>query len=230
MNMAKIFIGVDRRQPVAYNVLQWSLQWNSKRPLQIAPLLSTQLPEMRRGLTDFTYSRYLVPYLCNFEGRALFIDGDMVVTEGTDINELFDMMPADFDIAVNRSLPRFEWPSMMLFNCERFEHLTPEYVNDASHAPIVYEDLNVFDIPEEWNRMVVTGGHYRDSEGAKILHFTQGLPCFFETQRTPGASVWQLYKRHMLHSVPWKDLMLKSVHGRPVLEALINYYQRDMQR
>ena len=32
-------------------------------------------------LTDFTFSRFLTPYLCDFEGWALFMDCDMLVLD-----------------------------------------------------------------------------------------------------------------------------------------------------
>lgn len=223
----RIFIGVDARQPVAYNVLQWSLQWGAKRPIIVQPILLRQLPQgIPRGLTDFSLSRYLVPWLCGFKGRALFMDADMVATHDTDINELFDLMENEFfDVAMNTELPRFEWPSMMLFDCPAFEHITPETLSSIKN-PLA--DRTIESFPSQWNRMVITGGDGKDADHAKILHFTQGLPCFFETRNTPGASQWEVMKRHMLHSVSWMELMGQSVHVRPVLEAMITRYTRKL--
>ena len=85
--MLHIFIGVDRRQWLAYTVLQHSLQSRSSKPLAITPLVLPQLPITRQGLTDFTFSRYLVPWLCDYKGVALFVDADFLCL--TDINELF---------------------------------------------------------------------------------------------------------------------------------------------
>ncbi len=73
-----IFIGYDPRQAVAYNVLQYSLLSRSSRPLSITPLVLETLPIGRQGLTPFTYSRFLVPWLCNYEGWGLFLDLDML--------------------------------------------------------------------------------------------------------------------------------------------------------
>jgi len=62
----RIFIGYDHRQAVAYNVLQFSLFRRSSRPLSISPLVLPTLPMTRQGLTPFTFSRFLVPWLCDF--------------------------------------------------------------------------------------------------------------------------------------------------------------------
>ena len=78
--MLNVFIGYDPRQPVAYNVLQHSIVRHASEPVAITPLILKQLPIERRGLTEFTFSRFLVPYLCGFKGMAVFLDADMVVT------------------------------------------------------------------------------------------------------------------------------------------------------
>jgi hypothetical protein len=78
----RIFIGVDPRSPISYNVLQWSIVRNASKPVQIVPLVLPQLPLKRRGLTEFTFTRYLPPYLCNYRGTSIFLDADMVVEGG----------------------------------------------------------------------------------------------------------------------------------------------------
>ena len=75
--MLRVFIGYDDRQPVAYNVLQFSIATRSSRPVTITPLIINQLPIKRTGLTPFTFSRFLVPWLCDYQGTALFLDIDM---------------------------------------------------------------------------------------------------------------------------------------------------------
>ena len=85
--LLRIFIGIDKRQPVAYHVLCSSIQRRCSRPVSFTPLIIDQLPIDRVGLTDFTFARYLVPYLCNYEGKALFIDSDILLN--SDINNSF---------------------------------------------------------------------------------------------------------------------------------------------
>jgi len=118
----RIFIGVDPRSPISYNVLQWSIVRNASKPVQIVPLVLPQLPIKRRGLTDFTFTRYLPPYLCNYRGTSIFLDADMVV-EG-DIHELASHMDGKHSVYVAKHQQRFEWPSMMVFNNEKCQRLT----------------------------------------------------------------------------------------------------------
>jgi lipopolysaccharide biosynthesis glycosyltransferase len=113
--MLNIFIGVDVRQPIAYTALQSSIIARASVPVSITPLLIDSLPITRRGLTDFTYTRYLPPYLMGYKGTALFLDADMIVLE--DIKELFDLADDRYAVQVVKAKDRFEWPSMMLFNC-----------------------------------------------------------------------------------------------------------------
>jgi len=84
--MNRVFVGVDPRQPLGYNVLQWSIHRHAKKRVSVEPLMLPKLPITRRGLTEFTYSRYLVPYLCGYEGSAVFMDADIVVTGDTSLD------------------------------------------------------------------------------------------------------------------------------------------------
>ena len=115
--MRKIFIGYDERQPVSFTVLAQSIISQSKEPVSIIPLKLNTLPIKRCGLTPFTYSRFLVPFLCEFKGTALFLDVDIVLN--ADISELFKLFDPECAIQVSKNTHKFEWASVMLFNCEQ---------------------------------------------------------------------------------------------------------------
>ena len=70
----KIYIGYDSRQLVSYTVLQHSIIKRSKSNISISPLVLDNLPIKRHGLTPFTFSRYLLPWLNKYEGWAIFLD------------------------------------------------------------------------------------------------------------------------------------------------------------
>ena len=72
MQPLRIFVGFDPRQPVAFQTLVHSIWSRASLPVSITRLQLNQLPLKRRGLTEFTYSRYMVLYLCGYEGEALF--------------------------------------------------------------------------------------------------------------------------------------------------------------
>lgn len=215
----RVFIGYDPRQPLAYNVLQHSIARHSSKPVSITPLILNQLPIKRRGLTEFTFSRFLVPYLCGFKGKAVFMDADMVVTG--DIAELFEHGGTDA-VSVMQQQPKFEWASMMLFNCGACLTLTPQFIDDTANSLF---DLSwapyVGEIPPEWNHCV----GYQDPKPAKLLHYTQGLPCWPETQGLPEDEAWHTENDMMSGTVSWNDLMGKSVHRDPVLRRMFARYQ-----
>lgn len=224
--ISRVFVGTDLRQPVAFNVLQHSIHMAAQRPVQVIPLLKHQLPITRFGLTDFTYSRYLVPWLCNYTGRALFMDADMLVLD--DINGLFDWADGqedDPDVRVVQEQDKFEWPSLMLFNNPQCRNLYPEWINADNTKPQELKWASTVGmLPKEWNVMVKASEPDIRIANAKVLHFTEGLPCFFETQHTPGASIWQQIKRDMNHTVTWKELMGRSIHAQPVLKRMLQGY------
>ena len=61
--MLKVFIGYDPRQAVSYNVCQHSILIRTLKPVAIVPLVIETFPIKRQGLTPFTWSRFLVPFL-----------------------------------------------------------------------------------------------------------------------------------------------------------------------
>ena len=83
----RVFIGLDPRQVIAFTVAACSIIDATKTPVAISPLVYQTLPLTIGGLTPFTWSRFLVPWLCNYEGWALFLDADTFARG--DINDLF---------------------------------------------------------------------------------------------------------------------------------------------
>ena len=213
----RVFIGVDPRSPVAYNVLQWSIVRRSTKPVQVIPLVLPQLPIQRRGLTDFTFTRYLPPFLCNYKGVSLFLDADMIVTG--DIHELAGHIDGEHAVYVAQHQQRFEWPSMMLFDNDKCEKLTPEYINDETTKP---QSLSwagsIGNLPPEWNFCV---GYDEYTEATpKLIHFTQGVPFFAECRYADYAGYWWAEYNSMVSSCSWLELMGQSVHAEPVLKRL----------
>lgn len=204
----RVFIGYDPRQPIAFNVCAHSIVRHSSVPVSITALKLSQLPIKRRGLTEFTYSRFLVPWLCGFRGRAVFMDADVVVTG--DIKELFDSADASA-VCVMQEQERFEWPSVMLFNCGACIKLTPEFVDDPENklfdlawAPYVGR------MPRKWNAVI---GYGKTDPTSKLWHFTRGIPVWTETQGEDEDSIWFDELEAANHTCAYADLMGKSIHA-----------------
>lgn len=212
----RLFIGFDSRQPLACTVAAHSAMLNCSKPLAITPLRLPALPIKRRGLTEFTFSRYLVPWLCNYAGHALFIDSDMLV--------LGDLAKLPWDVrgpvawvpheksSLNGQGLRFERPSVMLFDCghPNCAQLTPEFIEKGHPESQEWAD-GYFALEPEWNHLV---GYDKPRQDAKIVHFTQGIPCFEETLNDEWAEVWAEYARDAQATVGWDTISGQSVHAR----------------
>jgi len=208
--MIQIFIGYDPRQPVAYNVCQYSIITNASKPVQITPLILSQLPIKRRGLTEFTYSRFLVPYLSDFKGVSIFMDPDVIVTG--DVYELLEYEEDDKPVWVMQEQEEFEWSSVMVFNNSLCEILTPDFIDDDYNGLFDFDWVSgdIGELPKEWNHTC----YYKEPIEAKLYHFTVGIPVWNETREiSTETPIWKEYFDKSISTVSWKSLMGDSVHA-----------------
>lgn len=225
MTPLNVVIGYDPRQPIAAQVLAHSIASNSSKPVAITRLQLSQLPIQRRGLTDFTYSRFLTPWIFEYEGYSAFIDSDFIV-----IGDITDLFAAAFSeqilsgatntsVWVCKNKLTFEWPSLMLFRNENCRMLTPEYVDNPQSPLFRFEWAErVGELPAEWNFLV--GYDAKRDALPKAIHYTQGIPCWPETQDCDYAEEWRQYARQSQSSVSFEELMGPSVHAAPVRKRL----------
>ena len=91
--MINLYVGYDEREAIAYHVFCHSVIKNTSIPVKITPLVLSQLKEFNEThqdrSNDFVYSRFLTPYLNEFNGWAIFADGDMICQ--ADLKELIGM-------------------------------------------------------------------------------------------------------------------------------------------
>lgn len=215
--MMKVFIGYDPRETIAFHVAAWSIVRRASQPVSITGLRLSQLPltRPREGSTEFSFSRFLVPWLCRYEGAALFLDCDVLVL--CDIAELFhlcahslksvqvvqhDYQPRSATKFLNHPqqvYARKNWSSVMLFDCSMCRQLTPDYVNSASglelHQFKWLEDRHIGSLPLIYNHLV---GEYATNKNAKVVHFTNGGPWFPEYSDCEFADEWWAERESML--------------------------------
>jgi hypothetical protein len=215
----QVFIGYDPRQPLSYNVMRHSIERHASRPIAITALILDQLPITRQGATEFTYSRFLVPYLSGFQGYSIFADEDMVVVG--DIHEVFDHLDGDADVWVMKGQESYEWASVMVFNNARLSHMTPEYVDDKSNGLFDYAWAETIgELPAEWNHCV----GYAEPKEAKLYHYTQGIPYWPECRGLPEDRYWFEEYEAMMKSVKWIDLHRNTKHYKPVITRMMRQY------
>jgi lipopolysaccharide biosynthesis glycosyltransferase len=215
--LIKLYVGFDPKEAIAYHVFIQSVINNSSAPIQITPLALSLLDEFKEThndrSNDFIYSRFLTPYLNNFEGWAIFADGDMICN--ADIKELIDLADPDKAISVvkhnyktkfkkkylgniNEDYPRKNWSSVILWNCSHPKHkiLTPSFVAQQTgkflHRFSWLEDNEIGELPIEWNWLAI---EYEANPNAKLIHYTLGTPCFKDFKETDMSDLWYKYNQ-----------------------------------
>lgn len=220
MSALRVFIGFDRNEVAAYHTLCNSILRNSSKVIQFTPLYLPSLIDAGlywrkdQGATDFSFSRFLVPYLAGYKGEpVLFMDCDMVLTPGSDIADLFtyidpthhavsvckhDYRPTNttkFKGNAQRAYPRKLWSAVMLINPanQRVKNLTPKYINEASGAELhqfdwIGHESRIGEIPETWH--YIPNHSKSPIKDAKCIHYTEGGPWFTDYRDCQAASLW----------------------------------------
>jgi lipopolysaccharide biosynthesis glycosyltransferase len=214
-----IYIGFDERETIAWHVLVNSILEHSSRPVSFVPLNLTNLRHIdfqtddKRASNAFSYSRFLVPYLSNFQGTSIFMDCDMLVT--VDINEVLSIasdakkavhvVQHDYTSSVvvkylgnkQENYPRKNWSSFVVWNCahEKNRILTPDYVKSASPAHLHrfhwLQDNEIGALGREWNWLVGEYPYDINTQLPKIIHWTIGGPYFKEYTAADFAPLWR---------------------------------------
>jgi hypothetical protein len=198
--------------------LAHSILTRASIPVAIIPLVQSQLRAMgcytrTRGpteSTEFSLTRFLVPYLSGFRGVSVFMDCDMLCL--ADVAELLpargavsvcqhDYTPSTetkMEGQVQTAYPRKNWSSLMVFNNASCLTLQPDYINQATglslHRFHWKDDKAIGSLPLEWNWLV---GEYEPNPNAKLLHYTLGGPWFSDYQGCDYADLWHAEYRAM---------------------------------
>lgn len=216
--MITVFIGYDSREAVAYHVCANSIIRHSSKPVALVPLALNNLLDYSEthddGSNQFIYSRFLVPSLMNYEGWAIFIDGDMILRE--DIAKLWELrdetkavqcvhhdyktkMTTKYLGSVNENYPRKNWSSVVMWNCAHPANrkITPELIQASAgsflHRFMWLTDDLIGELPIEWNWLPDEFGSNQD---AKLLHYTLGTPSFHDFALTPMADEWHRERQY----------------------------------
>ncbi|CAA7406490.1 unnamed protein product [Spirodela intermedia] len=218
----KIFVGYDPREAVAYDVCRRSILKRASIPVEVIPIKQPELRDAglfwrERGpteSTEFSFTRFLTPYLAGYQGWAVFVDCDFLYL--ADVAELaaladdryavmcvhHEYAPKEtvkMDGVVQTTYPRKNWSSMVLYNCghpKNVATLTPETVSTQTGAFLHrfqwLDDAEIGEVPFVWNFLV---GHNKMVEGdpatyPRAIHYTTGGPWFEAYKDCDFAELW----------------------------------------
>jgi lipopolysaccharide biosynthesis glycosyltransferase len=197
--MIRVFIGFDPREAIAYHVCCQSIIENASVPVAFYPLAQNMLnlDSKRDGSNGFMAARFSIPMLCDYEGWAIYLDGDMVIKE--DIAELWayksnckaiSVVPHEYKTkhhkkyigtpmeSKNVDYPKKNQSSVILWNCGHAKNrvLNSEYISEmtptALHRFQWLEDSDIGTLSAGWNYLVGEQG----PSNAHLFHYTLGLP------------------------------------------------------
>jgi hypothetical protein len=219
--LIKIFIGFDPRETAAFYVMSHSIMRLATEPISITPValknltgLVSRAPNPLQS-TEFSFSRFIVPHLCNYEGWAIFMDCDMLVMD--DIAKLWALRDDKYAVQVvkHNHQPKEDikflgapqtpyqkknWTSVMLLNNSKCAALTPDYVNNATGLELhqfkwLESDDLIGEIPHKWNHLV---GYDAPSKDVSNAHYTLGGPYFSEYADCEYSKEWFAERDMML--------------------------------
>lgn len=188
----RVFVGCDESQLVASAVLEHSIRKHATRPVEFTTMIDLDVPEPKdpanRARTGFSFYRFLIPKLCGYQGRALYIDSDMQVF--ADMDELWQIpFEDDTVLCTYQAEPPPEWKddpnfkpgrhlAVMMLDCSRLQWDIDEIVAGLDEGRYDYKQLmsDLCIVPEEqiaeriprgWNSLE----QYEEGT-TKLVHYT----------------------------------------------------------
>ena len=218
INNLNFFIGYDSKEDIAYRVCKYSILKNTKSDVNIFALKLYEL--ISRGMytrsvdplasTEFTYSRFLVPAIMNYNGWAVFCDCDFLffddvekLTNDLDPSKAIYCVQHDYTPKEKHKMdgqkqtiyPRKNWSSFIVYNCNHPSNkkLTIDVVNKETgsylHQFKWLNDNEIGSLDERWNWLEGWTSQHNSNKPFAV-HYTRGGPWFEEWQDVEFASEW----------------------------------------
>ena len=200
-----IYVGAEIEQMLPTKVLEYSILKYSTIPVRVLPLFEAiqaagiKIPVVddpkKGGKTPFSFQRFAIPALNNYQGRALYVDSDMAVFR--DIKELRDLPFEGADLLSVKEIPgsrRRSQFSVMLLNCDKLKWKVEDLVQKVLDDKMTYESLVYqmkaaddvrMTIAPEWNCL-----EWYESGKSALTHFTDMLEQPWLNTVNPLTELW----------------------------------------
>jgi lipopolysaccharide biosynthesis glycosyltransferase len=231
MEPVRVFVGADRSQLLAVKVLAHSIKRHTSLPVDVQPMVDLPVRTPQDPLnwqrTGFSFSRFCIPELAGYRGKALYLDADMLVFK--DIASLWTLPFNDAKVIIQSELPeahqqthkkpgapaqRIKQCAVMLLDCDRLRWQIDQIIDGLDQGAYDYEkllyDLCILDeseieyaVPFCWNSM-----EYYDSRETALIHYTDMATQPWVYAQNPYGYLWLKEVRLMLKdgALTWADL------------------------
>ncbi|NJN45939.1 MAG: glycosyl transferase [Candidatus Competibacteraceae bacterium] len=179
----RIFVGAHETELLAFKVLEYSIKRHTALAVEMRTVDNSLAPEPSDtrflAYTNFSYGRFAIPKLMGYQGRAVYMDSDMLVFK--DIAELWNTPFDGAKILVEKmseaSQGKGRLTAVMLMDCEALDWYPEQIIarlgNDYDYEQLMsihplLADGDLQDrLPLGWNSLDEVNEHTR------LLHFTK---------------------------------------------------------
>jgi hypothetical protein len=197
----KVFVGAEEGQELAFKVLEYSIQINCPATVEVINLgeelhkNKDYLEAKNLSKTPFSFQRFAIPQLCNYQGIALYLDSDMLVLN--DIRELFKFISKS-STGIATVLPtegRDAQNSVFVIDTSKVRWNLKNKINDVQKNTLSYKDLlktlgmPAIDriIPSEWNSLE------KLTKDTCLIHYTDMPIQPWIDSRNKNQRIWLTY-------------------------------------
>lgn len=247
-DVVRIFVGVDRSQLLAVSVLEYSIKRHTTAKVEVTPMLDLPVPVPKdprnTQRTGFSFSRFCIPKLAGYQGRAIYMDADMMVFK--DIRDLWDIPFDGAKIIVQKEVKfaeettkkagapktRKKQCAVMLLDCDQLDWEVEKIIGGMDDGRYDYDQLMSdfcileesevkYGVPFEWNSL-----EHWDSDTC-LLHYTDVATQPWSACGNPNGQHWFDEVRRMLRDGSLSmDAVKKEIglgYFRPSLVLDIKY-------
>lgn len=232
----KIFVGCDPNNCDLEQmmVLDYSIKKHTSTPYEIVWMQLSKDPNSfwysnpekgegwntERWVTPFSGFRWGIPAYCNYEGRAIYMDGDVIVL--SDINDLWTHPMNHGSIVIGKGAPFIKRLCVALWDCSEARRVLPN-IKSLKADPNAHN--NLMQLIEKNPKLVTPfNDNYNCLDGEdlpiseiKILHYTD-----IDTQFSHAYSIPRLEKEGKKH---WFDGEVNRHWREDLVELFDEYYK-----